>query len=331
MGRHDIDVCRVLRIRLLLRSVHSLNRNHPLNLNLKIIELVDRYVGAVTLPYPLVEEKNTMKVGGADTKLSNKKMCTACEQKVMFSNEDGSPNITNVSRSNNADDNIDVVSVGLDRMKLSNDAGSVDISDDKLFKDPPPREDCPICMLPLPHATGECGVKVVYQPCCGKFLCRGCVEASKDEIRKGHIKEWCPLCRAPIPDSYEEKVSFLKKRMGVNDPEAFHRLGLYYFVGVGVSQDYNKAFELWHQAAKLGSIDAHYKLGIAHHNGEEVEREMGKAIYHYKIAAMGGHESARYNLGIIEGSRGNISLSMKHVMTAARAGHDESLKLVGTG
>ena len=29
------------------------------------------------------------------------------------------------------------------------------ISDDKLFQDPPPKEDCPICTLPMPFASGE--------------------------------------------------------------------------------------------------------------------------------------------------------------------------------
>ena len=44
------------------------------------------------------------------------------------------------------------------------------ISDDKLFADPPPKEDCPICMLPMPYAGGICGVRTAYQPCCGKII-----------------------------------------------------------------------------------------------------------------------------------------------------------------
>jgi len=57
---------------------------------------------------------------------------------------------------------------------LSND----DYTDDDLFRDPPPKEDCPICMLPMPHASGVCEVRTSYMACCGKILCEGCVFAT---------------------------------------------------------------------------------------------------------------------------------------------------------
>jgi len=36
--------------------------------------------------------------------------------------------------------------------------------DDELFAPPPPRPECPICLLPMPLDRNEC----TYQPCCGK-------------------------------------------------------------------------------------------------------------------------------------------------------------------
>ena len=48
---------------------------------------------------------------------------------------------------------------------------AAELHDEVLFKDPPSREECPICMLPLPldmeHAA--------YYPCCGKLICNGCI------------------------------------------------------------------------------------------------------------------------------------------------------------
>ena len=38
-----------------------------------------------------------------------------------------------------------------DRYKDGKYSGGNQISDDDLFKRPPPPEDCPICLLPLPH------------------------------------------------------------------------------------------------------------------------------------------------------------------------------------
>ena len=38
-----------------------------------------------------------------------------------------------------------------------------ELHDEALVKEPPPREECPICMLPLPLSPGES----VFQICCG--------------------------------------------------------------------------------------------------------------------------------------------------------------------
>ena len=68
-----------------------------------------------------------------------------------------------------------------------------------LFEEPPPKEDCPICMLPMPFASGVCGVSTTYYPCCGKLVCDGCVVATRDEIVEGRMKSLCPFCRKPLP------------------------------------------------------------------------------------------------------------------------------------
>ena len=46
---------------------------------------------------------------------------------------------------------------------------ATELHDEKLFKQPPPAEDCPICFLRIPslHPTGS-----TYYSCCGKVICR---------------------------------------------------------------------------------------------------------------------------------------------------------------
>ena len=44
------------------------------------------------------------------------------------------------------------------------------LHDIELFKQLPPNEDCPICLLPLPLL----GSGIVYKSCCGKIICCGC-------------------------------------------------------------------------------------------------------------------------------------------------------------
>ena len=47
------------------------------------------------------------------------------------------------------------------------------LHDEKLFKEPPPKEDCPICFIRIP--TLDTGSK--FQTCCGKEICSGCIHA----------------------------------------------------------------------------------------------------------------------------------------------------------
>ena len=211
------------------------------------------------------------------------------------------------------------------------------ISDDELFKDPPPKEECPICMLPMPYASGSCGgVQTQYQTCCGKIVCYGCMVAARKEIVKGNIKRWCPFCRIPISSSNEEYVKRIKKRVELNDAEACEMLGSAYITGnFGLPQDYERAVELFCQGAKFGSYNTHYILGSIVYQGDSselVEQDMKQAIHHYKVAAIGGHEGARHQLGIIELEyNDNTDEAMKHFIIAARSGFDESLMEVGKG
>ena len=185
----------------------------------------------------------------------------------------------------------------------------------------------------MPFANGICGIRTSYQGCCGKVICCGCVKASADEIKKGNLKSWCPFCRMPFHETDKEYIKRFKKRMKLNDAVAFHFLGMEYRDGgSGLKQDYRKAFELYTQAAELGSIKAHYSIALAYSGSKGVDHDTKKAIYHYKLAAIGGHEAARHILGCTEKQlNNNVDRAMKHYMIAARSGFDESLKAVGEG
>ena len=239
-------------------------------------------------------------------------VCISCAQKVEHKVDGTAFSHTNISS------NIDAVSDSLYRAHISND-------DDDLFKDNSPKEDCPLCLLPMPFTTGVCGVRTTYMPCCGKMLCTGCSMAEHGEMEKGNIKPWCAFCRLPLPTSNKEAVKRIKKRMKLNDAHAYLQLGLLYERGdYGLTPNLNKAIELWNKAAELGSSGAYYNLATAYHAGQGVEKDIEKAVHHYKLAAIGGHEQARHVLGAIEYSIGNMNIAMKHFMIAARSGYDKA-------
>ena len=235
-----------------------------------------------------------------------------------------------------ADEELDDVFEQARKMLQMSGIGSEKVSaDDPLFQDPPPREDCPICMLPMPVNSGICDVYTTYQTCCGKIICYACVHATKEQIDKGKIENVCPFCREPNPVSDEEHVQKLKARMKLNDAEAFLRLGnAYNYNMFGLPLDRKKAFELYKKGVELGSIEAHDQISKAYKNGfdGEVEWDMDKAQYHCEMAAKGGHEIARHNLGMVEKVfYGSTDRVLKHFMISASAGFEQSLKEVGEG
>ena len=199
---------------------------------------------------------------------------------------------------------------------------AAELHDEELFKQPPPAEDCPICMLLLPSL--DAGSK--YNSCCGKIICSGCIHAML--LRDGGVG-LCPFCRTPAPKSDEEAVDQYTKRVEVDDAEGIRNLGCCYSSGShGLPQDHAKAFELYHQAAELGNKTSYYCIGIAYLNGDGVERDEKKAKHCFELAAMGGLATARYNLGAFEVRNRNVDRALKHSMFAAGDGLKESLNAI---
>jgi hypothetical protein len=223
---------------------------------------------------------------------------------------------------------------------------AAELRDEALFKDPPAKEDCPICFLPMPQkliccislppatitsvpindfafANEELAKMATeeYYTCCGKSICGGCVYSFGKTGNDGK----CPFCNTDQYKTDEECIQELMKRVEVNDAGATEILGTSHYRGRGgLLQDQNKAMELWTQAAKLGSSQAHFHLGSTYEDGGDIK----KAKYHYEVAAMAGDESARYNLGIMEGKSGNMERSIKHLTIAASGGHHISMTLL---
>jgi hypothetical protein len=221
---------------------------------------------------------------------------------------------------------------------------AAELRDEALFKDPPPKEDCPICFLPMPNELICCislppatifSVPIadyaeaneglaskatgVYYSCCGKSICGGCINSF---VVSGNMK--CPFCNAEGQGrkTDEERVEELMNRVEANDSGAMYVLGSQYYHGQsGLVQDREKAIELWKQAAGLGSSQTHFQLGTQY----DAEGNSKKAKVHYEAAAMAGHEAARYNLGCAEQILGNMGRAVKHWTIAASAGHHTAM------
>ena len=193
---------------------------------------------------------------------------------------------------------------------------AAELHDEALFKQPPPRDECDICTLPLPTNA----VEISYQTCCGKSICIGCSHG----VGKGNKR--CPFCRAPWA-SEGELLQRYKKRAEAGDATAISQLGYFHCAGwMGLKPDHDKAIELWLRAGKLGFTAAYSNIASAYHRGNGVERDEKKAKYYAELAAMGGDVKARHNIGIDEANAGNMNRAVKHWMIAAGTGYDKSLE-----
>ena len=217
---------------------------------------------------------------------------------------------------------------------------AAELRDEALFKDPPPKEECPICFLPMPTNLIACmslpeatllSVPIYdfaienmelasnhiedYYHCCGKFICRGCIYS----LANSSSDEKCPFCNSDRAGKTEEEhVTEILKRVEAKDAGAIMVLADWYQFGIGgLQQDHAKAMGLWTRAAELGFTKAHFRIGETYRLGGD----MKKAKLHHEAAAMAGHEMSRYNIGTMEAQSGNMDRAMKHWTIAASAGN----------
>ncbi|WP_373988030.1 tetratricopeptide repeat protein [Duganella sp. BuS-21] len=81
--------------------------------------------------------------------------------------------------------------------------------------------------------------------------------------------------------------------------DAQHLLGLMYYMGRGVPQDYKTALE-WHRKAALkGKADAQYVVGAMYYTGNAVIQDHKQAVSWFRKAGEQGHPDAQQVLGLM--------------------------------
>ena len=79
--------------------------------------------------------------------------------------------------------------------------------------------------------------------------------------------------------------------------KAQYKLGVCYYYGDGVEQNYEKAVEWYMKSANQGNSNAQNDLGYCYGKGYGVEQNMEKEVEWYTKAANQGHLTAQCNLG----------------------------------
>ena len=113
---------------------------------------------------------------------------------------------------------------------------------------------------------------------------------------------------APVPaqapvsiDSAEsaQSIATLKEQAASGDATAQYNLGMAYYNGQGVPQDFAQAIVWFRKAADQGNIDAQFYLGVSYANGMGVSRDYAQAAIWFRKAAEQGQTPAQCVLGLM--------------------------------
>ena len=122
----------------------------------------------------------------------------------------------------------------------------------------------------------------------------------------------------------EESLESLRGRAEKGDVAAQVQLGVIYYNGQGVPQDYAEAVRWYRKAADQGDAIAQTYLGVVNEQGRGVLRDYVEAVRWYRKAAEQGFADAQSALGVMyEMGRGapqdNVEAHMWMNLAAARA------------
>ena len=102
----------------------------------------------------------------------------------------------------------------------------------------------------------------------------------------------------------------------LGDPGAQFGLGLMYYTGKGVDQDYPTAYRWMRVAAENGNFNAQNNLGVMFMRGHGVEKDVVQAFAWYSVAASQGQRDAQKNVDIMTEQLSPLELAEADVLIA---------------
>ena len=100
-----------------------------------------------------------------------------------------------------------------------------------------------------------------------------------------------------VSQDYAQAVYWFKKAAEQGDLNAQVNLAWCYQKGLGVSQNYTQAVNWYKKAAEQGNASAQKSFGYCYFNGLGVSQDYAQAVYWYKKAAEQGNAGAQNDLG----------------------------------
>jgi uncharacterized protein len=114
------------------------------------------------------------------------------------------------------------------------------------------------------------------------------------------------------------------------DAKCQYNLGLMYFNGKGVDQDYSEALKWYRLSGEQGIVQAQLKLGEMCLQGEGVNKDIVQAHKWFNIAGASGDEDGRKNCGILEKSMTHAQIAEgRRLLEEWLAEHEQTGNIIG--
>ena len=139
------------------------------------------------------------------------------------------------------------------------------------------------------------------------------------------------LQKAKSTSNAADSVEQIRAKASLGDASAQFNIGVMYYEGQGVQQDYNQAAAWYAKAAEQGDAKAQTNLGMMYEKGQGVQQDFNQAVAWYRKAAEQGHTKAQFNLGVMykkgQGVPQDYAQAYMWVNLAAAQGVEDAVRM----
>jgi len=135
----------------------------------------------------------------------------------------------------------------------------------------------------------------------------------------------CYYAGEGIEQDYVEAVKWFQKSAEQGDKWGQYHLAIHYANGNGIEQNYEEAVKWYQKAAEQGYCNAQNRLGVCYYNGDGIEQNYEEAVKWFQKSAEQGYSWGQYNLGNCcysgKGIQQNYEEAVKWFRKAAEQGN----------
>ena len=139
----------------------------------------------------------------------------------------------------------------------------------------------------------------------------------------------CYYAGEGIEQDYVEAVKWFQKSAEQGYKWGQYYLAIHYANGNGVEQNYEEAVKWYRKAAEQGYCNAQNRLGVCYYNGDGIEQNYEEAVKWFQKSAEQGNCNAQYNLGNCyyngQGVEQNYEEAVKWLRKSANQGNKDAL------